>query len=301
MSVVVIGDVILDEYWKGSSRRLSPESPVAITNVDQQIYKLGGASNVAAGLKALGTDVYLLGVTGDDFGGAQVQKLLLENNIPHSISKDPNNPTIRKVRVHSGTHYMARMDFEKQFQTQTLWPQLSQGLDFNFNYLVLSDYNKGTLSNPDLILSWALKQDSVKVLVDPKKDLGAYKGAWLVKPNKEEFKKYVGDYNSHEELVSLARASLKKNSMTYMLITLGPEGMMLVNQEDKFFVPSEDVSVFDVTGAGDTVIASLAAFLNKNYDIRQAVQLATQAAAVSVSKIGTYTVTLADLDLNPGP
>jgi len=295
MSVLVLGDIILDEYWKGNSRRLSPESPVAITNIDHIHYKLGGAANVAEGLAALEVKTKLVGVTGDDEASLKLQELLTQKKIQHQIFKDPHRPTIRKVRVHSGTHYMARMDFEEAFTSESLQPFFETPIDESCDYLVLSDYNKGSLSKPQNIINWAQKNSTVKILVDPKKNFENYKGAWLIKPNKIEFQKYVGEFKTHRELEALAQACLQKNNFTYMLVTLGSEGMMLISLKDSFFVPSENVSVFDVTGAGDTVMASLAGFLDKKMEISLAIKKASAAAALAVSKLGTYCVSLQDL------
>lgn len=299
--IAVIGDVILDEYWYGVSERISPEAPVPVVLKKQSQSKLGGASNVALNVVSLEEDPYLIGLIGLDEAGGKLKALLVENNIKFNLIEKENLPTIQKLRILANNHYIGRVDFEEEFKTSS--EELLSTLPSGVQYCILSDYGKGTLStelNPEdetklKELIQNLKAQSCKVLVDPKSKFSNYQGSWLIKPNRKEFQTYVGKFSDFNDLKAKAQRCLAENQIENMLITLGADGMVLVTPEDMKVWPSRALEVFDVTGAGDTVIATLASFMAKGLNLEEAIEMANKAAAIAVSKKGVYNVKLSEL------
>ncbi|MCO5114447.1 MAG: PfkB family carbohydrate kinase [Bdellovibrionaceae bacterium] len=299
--VVVVGDIILDEYWYGVSERISPEAPVPVVLKKQSTSRLGGAANVALNIKTLEVPVHLVGVLGQDEAGAKVNALLQEHEIGTSLVQEPGLTTIQKLRILANNHYIGRVDFEEPFtpEPQELWARIPESVE----YCVLSDYGKGTLTSskhksvvslPEGLIQ-NLNAKGCKVLVDPKASFDNYQGAWLIKPNKKEFETYVGEFYSREDLIQKAQEALKTHGISNMLVTLGSEGMMLISENQHQHWPSEALDVFDVTGAGDTVIATLASFMAKGSSLVEAVVQAGKAAAIAVGKKGVYNVKLQEL------
>lgn len=310
-SIVVIGDIILDEYWYGVSERISPEAPVPVVLKKQSASRLGGAANVALNIKTLGEESYLIGYLGEDEAGQKVQGLLKEHKISSGVLTGSQWTTIQKLRILANNHYIGRVDFEEPFamnpdELMSKLPQDAKGVQVSDSakWCVLSDYGKGTVSlEPQKIsaeqtqsLIQKLNDRGYKVLVDPKASFDHYQGAWLIKPNKKEFETYVGGFADRQELIEKAQASLKQFQFQYMLITLGPEGMVLVGQsEEPQWWPAQALDVFDVTGAGDTVIATLTSFLAKGMSLSDSIAKSSRAAAIAVSKKGVYNVKLEEL------
>lgn len=298
--IVVIGDIILDEYWYGVSERISPEAPVPVVLKKSSVSRLGGAANVALNIKTLEEQVHLVGVLGADEAGRKIVSLLEEQHIESGLIQDSQLTTIQKLRILANNHYIGRVDFEEPFSPRP--QELLNQLPASFEYCILSDYGKGTLTGKNKSsttlgegLIQPLTQKGCKILVDPKSSFDNYAGAWLIKPNKKEFETYVGEYATTEELVQKARAALKSYQISHMLVTLGAEGMLLINESQSLHWPSEALEVFDVTGAGDTVIATLASFMAKGMSLEDAVGLACRAAAIAVGKKGVYNVKLQEL------
>ncbi len=267
----------------------------------QSTSRLGGAANVALNIKTLEVPVHLVGVLGQDEAGTKVKALLQKYEIGASLVQEPGLTTIQKLRILANNHYIGRVDFEELFtpEPQALWTRIPKSVE----YCVLSDYGKGTLTSSKYksVVSLAegliqnLNAKGCKVLVDPKASFDHYQGAWLIKPNKKEFETYVGEFRSHEDLIQKAQAALKTHNISNMLVTLGADGMMLIGANQFQHWPSEALDVFDVTGAGDTVIATLASFMAKGSSLVEAVVQAGKAAAIAVGKKGVYNVKLQEL------
>lgn len=298
--IVVIGDIILDEYWYGNSERISPEAPVPVVVRKEAVSRLGGAANVALNVKTLEQDVYLMGVMGQDPSSEKIHDLFKQHAIGSGIIQDPSYTTIQKLRILANNHYIGRVDFEEAFTVMAsqLLPLLPRGIQ----WCILSDYGKGTLtaqtptqqSETQKLIS-DLNSKKVKVFVDPKADFENYRNSWLIKPNKKEFETFVGRFDSLDDLKQKARQSLAHYNIENMLITLGANGMVLVNKDEDVFWNSQALDVFDVTGAGDTVIATLVSFMAKGFSLVESIGKANQAAAIAVSKKGVYNVRLHEL------
>ncbi len=290
--ILVIGDIILDEYWYGSSTRISPEAPVPVVVKESVDMKLGGAANVALSIETLGSKAFLLGAVGKDDAQKTLKKLLAKKKMNHFLIEDDKAPTTQKLRILANHHYIGRVDTEKRFQISS--QDIIQSIKNTPKICVLSDYDKGTLASSKEIISF-LNKKKCKVFVDPKQNFENYKGAYLLKPNKKEFIDFFGSYSDLKDLNKKARKVIQKFEIKYLLITLGAEGMVLVSENQFLHLPSEALDVFDVTGAGDTVIATLVSFLSQGASIEDSVEMSNRAAAISVSHKGVYNVTLKDL------
>lgn len=293
--VLVIGDIILDEYWYGHSTRISPEAPVPVVVKDSVEFKLGGAANVALSLQTLGTSAFLSGVVGKDEAQKSIKKLLNKKKLEFNLLEDEMAPTTQKLRILANQHYIGRVDTEKKFNVsvQSLIKTLPKDIP---EFCILSDYDKGTLSSVKDVIAF-LNKKKCKVFVDPKQNFEVYRGAYLLKPNKKEFVDFFGAFKDLKELEVKAKQVIKNFEIEHLLITLGSEGMVLVSKKQFLHLPSAALDVFDVTGAGDTVIATLVSFLSKGASIEDSVEMSNRAAAISVSRKGVYNVTLADLSL----
>jgi rfaE bifunctional protein kinase chain/domain len=293
--VLVVGDIILDEYWYGHSTRISPEAPVPVVVKDSVEFKLGGAANVALSVQTLGTTVYLSGVVGKDEAHKSIKKLLNKKKLDFNLLEDQLAPTTQKLRILANQHYIGRVDTEQKFNisVKDLIKTLPKELP---EFCILSDYDKGTLSGVKELIAF-LKKKKCKVFIDPKQNFEVYRGAYLLKPNKKEFIDFFGSFKDLKELEQKSKQVIKSFDIEYLLITLGSEGMVLVSKNQFLHLPSAALDVFDVTGAGDTVIATLVSFISKGASIEDSVEMANRAAAISVSRKGVYNVTLADLSL----
>ena len=296
--ILVIGDLMLDRYWHGGTSRISPEAPVPVVRVDQIEERAGGAGNVALNIIALGGSVSLLGYRGKDEAGDRLEGLLHDAGIECHLRRLDGCPTITKLRVLSRHQQLIRLDFEQRFQPATdanLDAPYRQQLA-NSDVVVLSDYDKGTLSHTAGLIESA-RAAGIPVLVDPKGlHFDKYRGATLLTPNRSEFEAVVGPCPTEDDLVRRGQKLLAELSLEALLITRGEQGMSLLQQgQPPLHLPTHAKEVYDVTGAGDTVIATLASGLAAGLSMADATRLANQAAGLAVGKLGTATITNAEL------
>lgn len=299
-SVLTVGDLMLDQYWFGPTTRISPEAPVPVVNVKGTAARAGGAANVAVNLASLGVNTILVGVTGKDAGSQTLSKLLAEHDIETDFVESPTRPTITKLRVLSSNQQVIRLDTEDMFDVRDIQP-LSQILERRLpatKVCILSDYGKGTLASAPEIMSLC-RDHNVTVLVDPKgRDFTRYRGASVLTPNFPEFQAVVGRVQDDEQLVDRGQALCAELDLGALVVTLGERGMVVIRDEQSpLFLSARVREVFDVTGAGDTVIATIAAALAAGSSLDEAATLANLAAGLVVRKIGVATVTPSELRL----
>ena len=290
--VLVVGDVMLDRYWYGSTTRISPEAPVPVIKVTRTEDRPGGAANVALNIAALGAPVQLIGVTGADEAADALTEQLHSVGVQTHFQRIVGQPTIVKLRAMSRQQQLLRMDFEDNFNTDAaaLLAQVESVLD-SVKVMVLSDYGKGSLLNHQALLA-AAKQRGVAVLADPKgTDFSIYRGATLLTPNLAEFEAVVGHCADEAQLMQRGAVMLKELELDALLITRGEQGMTLLRHGmPALHLPARAREVFDVTGAGDTVISTMAAVLAAGESLPQAMTLANLAAGIVVGKLGTATI-----------
>lgn len=296
--LLVLGDVMLDRYWHGATSRISPEAPVPVVKVEHSEDRPGGAGNVALNIAALGAGVSLIGASGDDEAADALITRLNAANVHCDFQRSDQHPTITKLRVISRHQQLIRMDFEEPFTQEdvaTLQEKASRQLP-HIGALILSDYAKGVLSNPQGIIAEA-RAVKVPVLVDPKGcDFERYRGATLLTPNLSEFEAVVGKCESEEQLVSKGIELIRELELDALLVTRGEHGMTLIREDaPEFHLPARAREVFDVTGAGDTVISVLAAALAAGESMPEAVALANIAAGIVVGKLGTAAISAPEL------
>jgi len=297
--IAVIGDFMIDHYLWGKSDRISPEAPVPVVEVIKEEDRLGGAGNVVNNLLALGSEVLVTTVVGKN--SQRLINLLKEKNIDtNGIFIDESRETIIKSRVIAGNHQVIRYDKEtkepidEEYEEKIL-QYLKQNID-KIELILLSDYEKGVLTKSltQKIIKLANRTNK-KLIIDPKKDFAKYQNAWMIKPNKKELSVAVGEEISNEEDLIRAGWKVKKElNLDYLLVTLSEEGMALFADE-YIKIPTIAKEVYDVTGAGDTVLASLGYYLSKDNDLKEAMHFANAAAAVVVSKIGSAVVTIEEI------
>ena len=294
--ILVMGDVMLDRYWSGQAARISPEAPVPVVKVKTIEERVGGAANVALNIAKLGGKVTLLGVIGDDADGDSLQRLLRAEGVECDFIIDENLHTICKLRVMAQHQQLLRVDFEETpltFNHANLAERLQNHLAKN-DVIVFSDYGKGTLANVAEYISIAKNAD-LKTLVDPKgTDYQRYANANLITPNLGELKAVVGEKNI-ETLIENGRELLAQHKIENLLLTRGEAGMSLIDANSTHSLPAQAKEVFDVTGAGDTVIAVMALGLAIDLPLREAMFLANLAAGIVVGKVGTSTVSTLEL------
>ncbi|PCH85599.1 MAG: bifunctional heptose 7-phosphate kinase/heptose 1-phosphate adenyltransferase [Piscirickettsiaceae bacterium] len=297
-SVLVVGDLMLDRNWQGDTSRISPEAPVPVVHVKEVEDRPGGAGNVALNIAALDSSVTLLGYTGTDDAAEALQTLLEKADVTCRFEQLANQPTITKVRILSRHQQLIRLDFEDGFHDLPV-AKLLEGFNEvlpQHEVVILSDYGKGTLaSSQDFIL--AAKAAGKKVLVDPKgADFEKYRGATLITPNWSEFQAVVGECKTDEDVVERGLDLLKTLDLEALLVTRGEKGMTLLQpNEAPVHLLTQAQEVFDVTGAGDTVISTLAACLAAGSSFSEATVLANQAAGLVVAKLGTATISQQEL------
>lgn len=296
--VLVIGDVILDRYWYGATSRISPEAPVPVVHVDGQEERPGGAGNVAVNIAALGAQVTLLGLTGDDDSASTLISFLAQRRIHCHLERIPNVATITKLRVISRHQQLIRLDFEDGFAPahgRSLLPTYHAALRRK-PVVILSDYGKGTLQTPDKLIALGRKAE-VPILIDPKgSDFSRYYGASIITPNLAEFEAVVGACVDHATLAERGEHLRQELELEALLITRGEQGITLLQKaQPPLHLPTEAREVFDVTGAGDTVIAILGATLAAGGSLKEATRLANLAAGIVVGKLGTANVTCEEL------
>jgi len=295
--VLVVGDAMLDRYWFGAVDRISPEAPVPVVRVNREEERLGGAANVALNVKTLGAQATLLTVVGDDEPARKLQQLLRQQGVAALLGRDPQLYTIVKLRVIGRAQQLLRVDFENQPDHEVLAAMLD---DFEralpqHDTVLFSDYGKGGLTHiPRMIeLARALGKP---VLVDPKgSDYSRYAGATVITPNRAELALVIGAWNSEAQLIERAQALRKTHDLAGLLLTRSEEGMSLFDDAGHAQVPAQAREVFDVTGAGDTVIAALAAMLACGLSLREALPVANRAGGIVVGKFGTASVNYEEL------
>ncbi|WP_194723276.1 D-glycero-beta-D-manno-heptose-7-phosphate kinase [Noviherbaspirillum malthae] len=296
-SILVVGDVMLDRYWFGDVSRISPEAPVPVVRVERRDERLGGAANVARNAVALGARAGLLGVVGKDEAGDVVEQLLLDLKVNSYLNRDPAISTIIKLRVIGRQQQLLRIDFEHPPTDSVLRDKLTQfnALLPEYDVIVLSDYAKGSLVNVREMIA-AARRLGKRILVDPKgDDFSRYKGASILTPNKSELRQVVGAWKSEEELTAKANQLRESLELEALLVTRSEEGMSLYTDGTVLNIPTVAREVYDVSGAGDTVIATLAAMLGAGKSLSEAVSIANRAGGIVVGKLGTATVTYEEL------
>lgn len=291
--VLVVGDLMLDRYWSGPTGRISPEAPVPVVKIDNNEDRPGGAANVALNIASLGAQVTLSGITGDDSESKALDTSLSSMDVICKFSQNPSVPTITKLRVLSRNQQLLRLDFEQslhQIDKTELQSLVEQNI-CQHHLLLLSDYDKGTLSNVSELIAIANK-NGVPVLVDPKgSDFEKYRGATLITPNLSEFEAVVGPCADEAELVAKGKQLLIDLELTALLVTRSEQGMTLIRADhEELHLPTQAQEVYDVTGAGDTVIATLALAIAAGSSYAEASALANIAAGIVVGKLGTSTV-----------
>jgi rfaE bifunctional protein kinase chain/domain len=303
-SILVIGDLMIDHYIWGNASRLPPEAPVPIVNVKNESTTLGGAANVAQNLVALGAKVTLGGIIGDDDFGLRLKEILVQERIAtDAIITDNERPTTVKTRVVAGSHQLVRVDREvtdavRSEMEDELVSKLSTFIT-EADIVLFSDYGKGLFSSgltQRLIRSAKYKQK--KVIIDPKGlNYEKYKGAFIIKPNKKELADAakIENIKTEEDLQQAAKTILKQTGAEYLVVTLSEEGMAIINQFDFTLLPVKATAVFDVTGAGDTVLATIAYFIASGLTIEEACELANHAAAIVIRRVGSATTTIGEI------
>ena len=295
--VLVVGDAMLDRYWFGAVDRISPEAPVPVVRVNREEERLGGAANVALNAKTLGAQVTLLTVVGQDEPARKLQQLLEQQGVKTLLGHDPQLYTIVKLRVIGRSQQLIRVDFENTPDHEVLASMLGdfeRALDAH-DAVLFSDYGKGGLEHIPRMIELARKAGK-PVLVDPKgSDYSRYAGATVITPNRAELAQVVGNWSSETQLHERAEALRKKLGLTGLLVTRSEEGMSLFDAEGEARVPAQAREVFDVTGAGDTVIAALAAMLACGVTLRDALPIANRAGGIVVGKFGTASVSYEEL------
>jgi rfaE bifunctional protein kinase chain/domain len=295
--VLVVGDAMLDRYWFGAVERISPEAPVPVVRVQREEERLGGAANVALNVKSLGAQCTFMTVVGADEPARRLRTLLEQQQIGTVLGSDPQLYTIVKLRVIGRSQQLIRIDFENQPDHEVLQQLLA---DFErqlpqHDAVLFSDYGKGGLTHIPRMIELA-RAARIPVLVDPKgSDYGRYQGATLITPNRAELQQVVGPWADEAELRRKAQALRAQLGLQALLLTRSEEGMTLFDDGEPFHVKAQAREVFDVTGAGDTVIAAMAALVACGMDLRHATTLANKAGSIVVGKFGTATVSFDEL------
>jgi len=295
--VLVVGDAMLDRYWFGAVDRISPEAPVPVVRFSREEECLGGAGNVAVNVRALGARTTLLTVVGDDEPARKIRALLERDGITTLLGSDPQLFTIVKLRVIGRSQQLIRVDFENQPDHEILSAMLA---DFeralpDQDALLFSDYGKGGLTHIPRMIELA-RQAGRPVLVDPKgSSWQRYAGADVITPNRAELAQVIGPWSSETQLRERAQALRTELGLQALLLTRSEEGMTIFDAAGDASVPAEAREVFDVTGAGDTVIAAMAALLACGLTPREAMPIANRAGSIVVGKAGTASVSYAEL------
>jgi rfaE bifunctional protein kinase chain/domain len=303
-AILVIGDLMIDHYIWGDATRLSPEAPVPIVNVKNESTTLGGAANVAQNLVALGAKVTLSGVIGDDAFGARLKEIMTQEGIAtDAIIEDKQRPTTVKTRVVAGSHQLVRVDREI---TDALHNDLANELAGKLakyieeaDIILFSDYGKGLFSEEltQRLIKLANSRGK-KVIIDPKGlNYEKYKGSYLIKPNRKELAEAAKTekIKNLDDLQKAAKTILKQTGAEYLVVTLSEEGMVILDAITYKLLPVKATAVFDVTGAGDTVLATMAYFIASGLSIEDACELANHAAAIVIRRVGSATTTIDEI------
>jgi rfaE bifunctional protein kinase chain/domain len=295
--VLVVGDVMLDRYWYGAVDRISPEAPVPVVRITREENRLGGCANVAFNAMSVGAQASLLSVVGDDEASHLLQDLIAKSGITPYFGRDAQLKTTVKLRVIGRQQQLLRVDFENTPQNEVLSSQTQQFMQLlpDHPVVLFSDYGKGGLAHVTDMIAAARKVNKA-VLIDPKgSDFSRYAGATCITPNRAELQQVVGGWNSEEELSNKAHNLRNELQLDAVLLTRSEEGMTLFDAEGVAHIAAQAREVFDVTGAGDTVIATLAALVAAGMSLREAMPWANRAGGVVVGKFGTATVSYEEL------
>ncbi len=295
--ILVVGDVMLDRYWFGEVERISPEAPVPVVRIQHTEERLGGAANVARNVVALGARAGLLTVVGDDEAGRALVRLLDASRITPYAHTDAQMATTVKLRVIGRRQQMLRADFETAPDDEVLLAKLGEyeSLLPDHDLVILSDYGKGGLTHIERMIALA-RAAGKPILVDPKgDDYARYAGASIVTPNRAELREVVGRWRSEDDLHARAQNLRRELALQALLVTRSEEGMTLFTEDGSWSVAAQAREVFDVSGAGDTVIAALGVMLAAGSTLRQAVEAANRAGGIVVGKLGTATVSFEEL------
>lgn len=295
--VLVVGDAMLDRYWHGAVDRISPEAPVPVVKVTREEERIGAAANVAYNVVTLGAQASFLGVVGDDEPGHKLEALLRDKGIGAHLKRDAKLQTTVKLRVIGRQQQLLRLDFESEPDHEALSVQTEtfQALFPQHDALLFSDYGKGGLAHIGTMIA-AARAAAKPVLVDPKgADYARYSGATVITPNRAELQQVVGAWRNDDELRDKAQRLREALNLQGLLVTRSEEGMTLFDAAGSLHVRAEAREVFDVTGAGDTVIATLAALVAAGLSLREAMPLANKAGGIVVGKFGTATVSYEEL------
>ena len=299
VKALVVGDLMLDEYWQGQCQRVSCEAPIPIVDIESQRYVAGGASNVAMNMQALGAQVTLLGMIGQDVAGERLKSILNQKGVNHTLVELEDQPTILKLRVVAQHNQVLRTDFEQCFDDNGQDELMAAYLSAlpHCDVVVLSDYAKGTLKHVERLIQHAIDGDK-PIVVDPKgMDFKRYQGATVITPNTKEMQDVIGGWSDQISLHKQAKQLVKKHRFQAILLTQGANGMTLFQQQEKpRHIDAIARDVFDVTGAGDTVVATLALAIAAKMDFAVAMHLANTAASVAVSRFSTTAVSLNELN-----
>ncbi len=295
--ILVVGDAMLDRYWFGAVDRISPEAPVPVVRVTREEERLGGAANVALNVQTLGARATLLTVVGSDDAAGRLRRLLEQHGVAALLGSDPQLYTIVKLRVIGRAQQLLRVDFENQPDHEVLTSMLG---DYeralpDHDAVLFSDYGKGGLTHIPRMIALA-REHGKAVLVDPKgSDYSRYAGATVITPNRVELAQVIGAWHSEAQLELETQALRRRFDLGGVVLTRSEEGMSLFDAAGQARVPAQAREVFDVTGAGDTVIATLAAMLACGLELREAMPIANRAGGIVVGKFGTASVTYEEL------
>lgn len=297
--VLVVGDAMLDRYWFGEVNRISPEAPVPVLAITDSDERAGGAANVACNISALGAACDLISVVGNDDAARSLERLLADKGVTADFTRDDKHVTTVKLRLLSRNQQLLRADFEQQPNDVFIVEAMDRFKNHlaTADIILLSDYGKGVLRDIDQMIA-AAKERGIKVLIDPKgRDFSRYRGASLITPNRHEFEDIVGPCTSLDDMAVKAAELLKIIEVEYLLVTLSDKGMALFDKDGLVFhQPARAREVFDVSGAGDTVIGTIAAMLATGAEYREAVHVANAAAAIVVGKLGVATVSIDEIE-----
>ena len=297
-NVLVIGDIMLDKYSHGVVNRISPEAPVPIVDIKKTVFKPGGASNVAQNLSALGMNVSLLGITGDDPELKELIKVMRHTNIKFDPVKDLSIRTTLKSRIIGNDQHLMRLDHEdknKSNMHDSLFKKINKYVKSS-DLIVISDYDKGVIKPLANKIIELANEYNIKVIIDPKgTDYSIYNGAYLVKPNELEFETIVGKPKNKSDMIKKGKELKNSLNLDALLLTLGKNGMVLFDKKSVITFATSQKEVYDVTGAGDTVISVLAASLSSNKTLKKSCELANIAAGLSIQHLGTVSVSKSDL------
>ena len=290
---------MLDKYSHGDVTRMSPEAPVPIVDIKKIVYKPGGASNVAKNLSALGMKVTLLGITGDDPELKELIKVLRHTEIKFDPIKDITIRTTLKSRVIGNDQHLIRLDHEDKNKSKMhndLLNKLSKYIK-DTDLIILSDYDKGVIKPIAAEVIEIANKNKIKVLVDPKgSDFSIYKNSFLIKPNELEFDIITGQTKNKKQMIEKGKKLKNELNLDALLLTLGKNGMLLFEKNTVISFPTSQKEVYDVTGAGDTVISVLAASLSSNKTLKKSCELANIAAGLSIQHLGTVSISKSNLN-----